>query len=119
MPAPAPGGSSSSSSTSTVSASGVDGPVQSADTEEPLQKYIERLRLEKRAIKEQRKLVQRTLKNAEKRKSRLKKKARQLSNKDLLDVLQLREDANARKTQAETAAAPQATETPEVAPPAS
>lgn len=70
-----------------------------------LLEHIERLRVEKRRLKEERRLLTKTLKNAEKRKSRLKKRARQLSDQDLVDVLQLRHTASAGQTGA-TASAP-------------
>ena len=51
---------------------------------------IARLKKEQAEIRAQRKRITQELKNAEKKRSRLKKKAKLLSDKDLLDVLHLR-----------------------------
>lgn len=119
MPTPITGGvGSSSSAISSASSSTLDALAVSGGSEDSLLKHIDRLRAEKRAIKEQRKLVQKNLKNAEKRKARLKKRARQLSNKDLFDVLQLREEMKSEKHAAETPAQPTVAEPPETANPA-
>ena len=53
--------------------------------------HIDKLKAEKKRLKDEKKALTKTLKNAEKRRARLKKKARQLTNKDLQDVLDLRE----------------------------
>ena len=58
---------------------------------EPLIQGIERLKKEQAALRAQRKRVARELKNAEKRRTRLKKRARNLSDGDLLAVLQMRD----------------------------
>ena len=51
---------------------------------------IGRLKEEQAALRVEKKKVAKALKNAEKRRSRLKKKARQLSDTDLVAVLQMR-----------------------------
>ena len=51
---------------------------------------IGRLKEEQAALRAEKKKVGKALKNAEKRRSRLKKKARQLSDTDLVAVLQMR-----------------------------
>ena len=93
------GGASTSTTSSSATTEGVP--------DEPLQRHIDRLRAEKRRLKEERRVLQKTLKNAEKRKARLKKKARQLSTKDLFDVLALREDVQAQKAAADAAQVPE------------
>jgi len=57
--------------------------------------HIDILKAEKRRLKEEKKNLAKTLKNAEKRRARLKRKARQLSDKDLTDVIQLRKSEQA------------------------
>lgn len=57
--------------------------------------HIDSLKAEKRRLKDEKKQLTKTLKNAEKRRARLKRKARQLSDKDLADVMQLRESEQA------------------------
>jgi hypothetical protein len=61
------------------------------------------LKLEQDAVRLSRKKVAKELKNATKRKQRLKKRAKQLSDTDLLAVLQLR--AAEKQTSGSTAAA--------------
>jgi hypothetical protein len=51
---------------------------------------IERLKTEQNALRSERKRVAKELKTMEKKKSRLKKRARQLSDADLLQVLMMR-----------------------------
>ncbi len=53
---------------------------------------IKILKEQQLALKEQRRVVAKMLKNEEKRRSRLKKRARQLSDNDLLAVLKMRDD---------------------------
>ena len=62
-----------------------------ASTPEPLLSGIARLKAEQANLRAERKRVQQELKNAEKRRARLKKRARQLSDQDLVAVLQMRE----------------------------
>ena len=57
---------------------------------EQLGDAIKRLKSEQDAVRADRKRVTKELKNAQKRKQRLKKRAKQLSNEDLVSVLQLR-----------------------------
>lgn len=57
---------------------------------EGLLSSIDRLKREQKAMKEQKKKLTKDLRNAEKRRSRLKKRARQLSDTDLVAVLQMR-----------------------------
>lgn len=74
---------------------------------EPLTMHIKRLREEKNRLRDERKKLQRDLKNAERKKARLRHKARQLSEADLLAVIQLRnldkEVQSARKAARRTA----------------
>ena len=67
---------------------------------EPLLKGIARLKAEQANLRAERKRVQKELKNAEKRRARLRKRARQLSDADLVAVLQMRETAAAPTTPA-------------------
>ena len=60
---------------------------------ENLLEFIARLKREKAAARDTKKLVAKNLKNAERRKARLKRKARQLNDEDLIAVLQMRKDA--------------------------
>jgi hypothetical protein len=60
-----------------------------ADSEQ-LGDAITRLKREQDAVRADRKRVTKGLKNAQKRKQRLKKRAKQLSDSDLVSVLQLR-----------------------------
>ena len=53
---------------------------------------IRKLREEQMRQRAERKKLQQDLKNAARRKRRLKKKARELTNKDLMDVLLMRDD---------------------------
>ena len=55
-------------------------------------KHIQALRTSQSELRAQRKLVAKELKNAQKRRRRLKARARQLSNDDLLAVLLMRKD---------------------------
>ena len=71
---------------------------------EPLLTGIARLKAEQAKLRADRKRVTKELKNAEKRRVRLRKRARQLSDNDLLAVLQMRETSAAQASEA--AAAP-------------
>ena len=62
---------------------------------EPLLLGIARLKAEQAELRAHRKRISKDLKNAEKRRSRLKKRARQLSDGDLVAVLQMREAQSA------------------------
>ena len=55
---------------------------------------IQGMKEEQARVKEERKQLSKELRNAQKRKRRLKSKARQLSNDDLLAVLQLRSESS-------------------------
>ena len=57
-----------------------------------LNDVIRQLREQQNRQREERRKVQKELKNAARRKRRLKQKARQLTNKDLMEVLLMRED---------------------------
>ena len=67
---------------------------------ETLLQHIERLRVEKKDLKAERVRLTKELKNATKRKTRLKKKARQLSDADLVAVMQMRSESAAPQTAA-------------------
>ena len=60
--------------------------------------HIEELRAEQRRARQQRQEITRELRNAQRRKRRLKGRARQLSNDDLLTVLRMRDDTAAAVT---------------------
>ena len=61
--------------------------------QESLLESIKRLKEQQAAMKAAKKEVQRELRNATKRRQRLKKQARQLTDKDLVEVLQMRKDS--------------------------
>ena len=56
---------------------------------------IQKMKAEQKAARETRRVVNKELKNAERRKRRFKTSARQLTNDDLLEVMMLRGDARA------------------------
>lgn len=62
-----------------------------------MSQHIDRLKAEQARLRADRKRVAKELKNASKRKSRLKRKARMLSNEDLLTVLLMRNPGDAEK----------------------
>jgi hypothetical protein len=66
--------------------------------------HIGQLKKEQDTLKKQRATLQKELKTAQKRRSRLKSKARQLSNDDLMAVLMMREKEAESKAQDATAA---------------
>jgi len=72
---------------------------------ESLIESIKRLKDQQSAMKAAKKELQKELKNACKRKNRLKKRARQLTDLDLLEVLQMRKDGTPMDVVAEPAAA--------------
>lgn len=53
---------------------------------------IQALKEQQKKLREERKLIAKKLKNEEKRRSRLRKKARQLSDQDLVALLKMRSD---------------------------
>ena len=61
--------------------------------QETLLESIKRVKEQQAAMKAAKKDVQRELRNATKRRQRLKKQARQLTDKDLVEVLQMRKEA--------------------------
>ena len=63
-----------------------------------LLKSIDRLKDEQAKLRAEKKKVAKDLRNAEKKRSRLKKRARQLSDADLVTVLQIRKSMTAGKT---------------------
>jgi hypothetical protein len=79
------------------------------EPESPLLREIRQLRDQQKAMKAERKRIQQDLRNAEKRKTRLRKKARQLSDADLAAVISMRRDGAAasaeRAAERSTAAA--------------
>jgi hypothetical protein len=94
-----PASASSSSGTSGLAAllAEVPGPAGG----EQLGESIARLKREQDDVRAKRKLVTKELKNAQKRKARLKKRAKQLSDTDLVSVLQLRASEKAVTAPAE------------------
>lgn len=88
-----------------------------ADAAEPLLQGIARLKAEQAGLRSERKRVSKELKNAEKRRTRLRKRARQLSDSDLVAVLQMREsDSTARSSEGSAAAASSAASSPAISP---
>ena len=69
-----------------------------------LLQQIQKLKAEQKAARERRKVVNKELKNAERRKRRLKTRARQLTNDDLLEVMMLRGDTRASAAPSSAAA---------------
>ena len=67
---------------------------------------IAKLKEEQKALRNERKRVAKELKNAEKKRSRLKAKAKQLTDEDLLQVLHLRAAAKAEAGKASLAPPP-------------
>ena len=59
---------------------------------DPLGAQIEALRKEQQEMKEQRKRLQKDLRNAERKKRRLSQRARKLTDKDLVAVLMMRKN---------------------------
>jgi FtsZ-binding cell division protein ZapB len=84
-PAPPSSGSNGSAGNAAIPAD----VAKPADVEQ-LGDAITRLKREQDAVRADRKRVTKELKNAQKRKQRLKKRAKQLSDADLVSVLQLR-----------------------------
>ena len=66
-------------------------PADGRDVKETLQQSIMRLKAEQAAAKSAKRAVAKSLRNAQKRASRLKKRARQLTDNDLVEVLKMRE----------------------------
>ena len=101
-PSPEPASCSNGSAPVVAAASsGKPGPAAAAEHEQQQQQQnggeaaglltcISRLKEEKTALRAERKRVQSELRNAEKRRSRLKKRARQLTDGDLMTVLHMR-----------------------------
>ena len=84
---------------------------------EPLLTGIARLKAEQAQLRADRKRVSKELRNAEKRRTRLRKRARQLSDADLVAVLQMREtDSSARSSDGSSTAASSAASSPGLGP---
>lgn len=64
-----------------------------------LLEHIERLKKEQKDLKTEKKRVAKELKNAEKRRARLRKRAKQLSDGDLLEVIKMRASTSSSSTQ--------------------
>lgn len=71
-----------------------------------LTETIRKLKEEQNLIRIQKAEITKTLRNATKKKNRLKKRARQLTDLDLVEVLQMRQDVNAAASSSEPAATP-------------
>ena len=69
--------------------------------EDPLTKQILAMKEEQVRLKKEKQELKRKLKNAESRRSRLKKKARQLTDEDLVHVLMWRKEAKDKKNAGE------------------
>ena len=67
---------------------------------------IARLKAEQKGLRDERKRVPKELRNAEKKRQRLKRKAKELADKDLLEVLELRAVSKTAKSASAPAAAP-------------
>ena len=74
-----------------AASSAPEAPANSAPPARDLGRDIERLKAEQAEARVARRLISKNLKNLERRKRRLKQKARQLSNQDLVQVLMLRQ----------------------------
>ncbi len=72
------------------------GAAASAPGEDPLRAQIDALRQEQAELKKKRKKISADLKNAERKRNRLKKRARLLSDVDLVQVVLMRRDAQKR-----------------------
>ena len=66
-------------------------PADGKDVKESLQESIMRLKAEQAAAKSAKRAVAKSLRNAPKRATRLKKRARMLSDNDLVEVLKMRD----------------------------
>ncbi len=75
-----------------------------ADGKEGLQAIIARMKAEQAALRTARKTVNKNLKNCQRRAARLKRRARQLTDGDLLEVLRMRSDLAAANRGADDAA---------------
>ena len=91
-----------------VGATTVDSAVESTKKkleevleEDPLTKQILAMKEEQVRLKKEKQELKRKLKNAEGRRARLKKKARQLTDEDLVHVLMWRKEAKDKKTAGE------------------
>lgn len=82
-----------------------DKSVEKAASPESLAVRIEKLKAEQAALIEQKKKTSKDLKNAERKRRRLKQKARTLSDDDLVQLLQLRNAAPAEASGEASAAA--------------
>ena len=91
-------------SSAAAAASVVEQLQQQGGGADELLNCISRLKEEQTTLRAERKKVAKALKNAEKRRSRLKKKARQLSDTDLVAVLHMR--AASQKSDDKDGAAP-------------
>ena len=87
-----------------AAASEVDQLQQLGGAADELLNSIGRLKEEQTALRAERKIVAKALKNAEKRRSRVKEKARQLSDTDVVAVLHMR--AASQKSDEKDGAAP-------------
>ncbi len=77
-----------------------------ADGKEGLQAIIARMKAEQAELRKARKTVTKSLKNCQRRAARLKRRARQLTDSDLVEVLRMRSDTAAANRGAEDAAPP-------------
>lgn len=72
--------------------------AESAGARETLASRIAKLKAEQQALNEQKKRTSKDLKNAERKRRRLKLKAKSLSHDDLLQLLQMRADGHAENS---------------------
>jgi len=72
----------------------------------PLNRNIERLKQEQQELKTAKKRLQKELHNAERKRKRLRDRARQLTDEDLVSVLQMRGEKKQETPEAEAAEGP-------------
>lgn len=87
--------------------------VLSAEAVNP-EDLVQRLKTSAAEVKRQKKELARALRNAERRRQRIKQKAKQLTDADLLSVMRMRRDGAAKKLAAASSKASSSTSTPSV-----
>ena len=75
--------------------------VEEVLVEDPLSQQIQAMRDEQARLKKEKHDLRRKLKNAESRRSRLKKKARMLTDEDLVHVMMWRKELKEKKSASE------------------
>ena len=103
------GGAPAGTAADTLSIDEKPGDTTTSGTGSELLDTIERLKKQQRDMKAERKRLAAELRNAEKRRGRLRKKAKQLSDQDLVDVLKMRASGASSSSGASGSAAVDAT----------